>query len=364
MGSPRREAGSRLRAVLRRAHSAVLLWRWKLFLRPRAESIERIKARKAQQRHAGRTYVEHPTVSVIVQSFNQVKNVRALEARLRRTCAEELIVCEDGSLDGSHAEWLRRLTRPNDFLLHSNDIHEIRSYGRAIGFARGEFVCLMQDDDRPPADGVWLADAVEVFARHPRLAVLGGWCGFNYYFAEEYNAPWLPWGAGEIPTVDPHTGAPLMFVENVNIGPYLLRRSVYQKLGGFDLRFSPPGEPGITFEAEFCYRAWRHGHQVALTDVPVKLTTGEDTYILPGGTSLWGMEARRRNERANKQLLEQLYSEHLAAIQDAVRSANRSLTRRTASGASAGHEERFEVDKSFSRRGRDIPVDRPADALD
>jgi hypothetical protein len=347
---------------LLRARSVVLVWRWKLLLRPRAGTIELIKARKAQQRR--QRYIEHPTVSVIVQSFNQVKNVGALEGRLRHTCAEELIVCEDGSLDGSHEEWLRLLTRPNDFLLHSNDIHEIRSYGRAIAFARGEFVCLMQDDDRPPADGAWLADALEVFARHPQLAVLGGWCGFNDYFAEEYNAPWLPVGAGRIPTVDPHTGLPLMFVENVNIGPYLLRKSAYREMGGFDVRFSPPGEPGITFEAEFCYRAWRHGNEVALTDIPAKLATGQETYILPGGTSLWGMEARRRNEQTNKQLIEQLYGEHLPAIQEAVQSANRRLTRRTAPGASADHEERVEVIESFPRRGRDVPVDRPPDALE
>jgi hypothetical protein len=299
-------------------------------VRPRRATIGRIHARKAQRHRAGWTYAEHPRASIIVQSFNQVKNVGALETRLRRTCAEELIVCEDGSLDGSHEQWLRRLTRPNDFLLHSNDIHEIRSYGRAIAFARGEFVCLMQDDDRPPADGRWLADALEVFARHARLAVLGGWCGFNHYFAEEFNAPWRPSNAGRIPTADPHTGLPLMFVENVNIGPYLLRTRAFHELGGFDLRFSPPGEPGITFEAEFCYRAWRHGYEVALTNIPVKLATGRESYILPGGTSLWGLEARERNERANKDLLERLYGEHLPAIQHTVQAANERLTLGTA----------------------------------
>lgn len=296
-------------------------------MRPRAATIEHINSRKAHQRLAGHTHRDHPTVSVIVQSFNQVRNVATLEARLRRTCADELIVCEDGSIDGSHDAWLRRLVRPNDFLVHSNDIHEIRSYGRAIAFARGEIICLMQDDDRPPRDGTWLAKALDVFAHYPDLAVLGGWCGFDDYFATEYNAPWLPAGAGKIPSVDPHSGLPLMFVENVNIGPYLLRKRVFDQLGGFDLSFSPPGEPGITFEAEFCYRAWRHGYQVALTDIPVKLRAGEEAYILPGGTSLWGNGARVRNERANKQKIEELYGDELPVIREAVRNANRAVAR-------------------------------------
>jgi glycosyltransferase involved in cell wall biosynthesis len=308
------------RARLRRA-------RWAATLRPRTSTIEQIKERKAERAAAHSPYVEHPDVSIVVQSFNQARNVATLERRLRATCADELIVCEDGSLDGSHEQWLHRLARPNDFLLHSNDIHEIRSYNRAIGYSRGKVVCLMQDDDRPPPDGRWLADALDLFAAYPALAVLGGWCGFDDWFATEFNASWLPPGQGVIPYIDPGTGRPMTFVENVNIGPYLLRRDVFDELGGFDVRFSAPGEPGITFEAEYCYRAWQRGYQVALTDIPVKLESGEQGYILPGGTTLWANDARERNERFNKELIETLYESALPSIQQAVREANHQLRR-------------------------------------
>jgi glycosyltransferase involved in cell wall biosynthesis len=303
-------------------------WRWRLFIRPRATTIKRVKATKAAQHRAGLAFSDRPRVSVIVQSFNQVRNIKFLEPRLRLTCADELIVCEDGSSDGSHEEWRRRLVRPNDFLIRSNDIHEIRAYGRAIDYARGEIICLMQDDDQPPRDGIWLANALEVFSNYPRLAVLGCWCGFNAYFSEEYNAPWLQVEEGEIPFVDPHTRRQLMFVENVNIGPYLLRKTVYQQIGGFDLRFSPPGEPGITFEAEYCYRAWRHGYHVALTDIPVKIEREERSYIFPGGTTLWGNEERTRNERNNKKRIAKLYDAYLPSIQDAVKDMNATLISR------------------------------------
>lgn len=317
---------SRATAAFARVRQALRRWRWSIYTKPRAETIEQIKALKKQRQETVKRYIEQPRASVIIQSFNQVRNIAELETRIRRTCADELIVCEDGSLDGSTEEWLRRLTGPNDFLLRSNDIHEIRAYNRAIDYARGEIICLMQDDDRPPADGQWLTDALETFAAYPNLAVLGGWCGFDNYFDTEYNAPWLPTGLRPIRTFDPRTGRRLRFVENVNIGPYLLRRSVFHDLGGFDPRFSPPGEPGITFESEFCYRAWTRGYQVALTDIPAKRQTGAQSYIFPGGTIMWGNEARERNERANKQLIEDLYDDHLAAIQAAVRAGNQQLT--------------------------------------
>jgi len=315
-----------LRTITERAAVALRRLRWFAFIRPSDSTIDQIKARKEQRSRANLRYVEAPSCSVIVQSFNQVRNVSVLESRLRATSMQELIVCEDGSLDGSHEAWLRLLVNPNDFLLHSNDLHEIRTYNRAIGMAQGAVVCLMQDDDRPPSDGAWLADALEIFERYPRLAVLGGWCGFDRYFEVEYNAPWLLSRDTAIPFLDPPTGRPFAFVENVNIGPYFVRRRVFDELGGFDLRFSGVGEPGITFESEFCYRVWRAGHQVALTDIPVKQQTGKLSYILPGGTSMWGSEARTRNERANKQLIKELYDDDLPAIQRAVCESNEALT--------------------------------------
>lgn len=313
------------RLAFRWPSASIRRWKWRLLVRPRTSTVERIKARKAERLLAEGAYVDGPSVSVIVQSFNQVRNIHVLETRLRQTCADELIVCEDGSIDGSTQEWLSRLVNPNDFLLHSNDLHEIRAYNRAVRYAGGEIICLMQDDDKPPRDGRWLQQALDVFGTYPHLAVLGGWCGFDEYFAVEYNAPWSPSGDRPIPTLDPTTRLPLMFVENVNIGPFLVRKSIFDALGGFDLRFSSPGEPGITFEAEFCYRAWLHGHQVALTDIPVKRESGDHSYILPGGTSMWGEEERNRNERTNKALIESIYDPSLPAIQASVRSANLGL---------------------------------------
>lgn len=323
-----------LRIAAERAATALDRLRWHAFVSPSASTIDRIKAQKGLRSGEGAPYVEAPSCSVIVQSFNQVRNVSVLESRLRATSMQELIVCEDGSLDGSHQAWLQLLVNPNDFLLHSNDLHEIRTYNRAIGMARGAIVCLMQDDDRPPSDGAWLDHALDLFGRYPRLAVLGGWCGFDEYFDVEYNAPWLSSGERAIPFLDPPTGRSLAFVENVNIGPYFVRRSVFGKLGGFDPRFSGVGEPGITFESEFCYRVWRAGHQVALTDIPVKQNAGNAGYILPGGTTMWGNEARVRNEVANKLLIRTLYNNDLPAIQSAVRIANQALVRAPRTSAS------------------------------
>jgi glycosyltransferase involved in cell wall biosynthesis len=250
---------------------------------------------------------------------------------------EELIVCEDGSIDGSLEEWTRRLTQPNDFLIRSNDLHEIRTYNRAIDLARGEIICLMQDDDRPPRDGNWLAEAADLFDQYPQLAIVGGWVGFMSYFADEYNAPWHP-TPRSIPFENPKTGRQFMFVENVNIGPYLLRKSIFAELGGFDPMFSEPGAPGICFESELCYRAWRHGYQVGLADLPVKAPM-DNGYPLPGGTLLWGKPQRDRNEQLNKQRIIELHGDYLASVQARIGQANQTLRRAESRAGSSNRAE-------------------------
>lgn len=311
-------------ALSAKGHQALRRLRWRVLTRPSEGTIARVKLHKQKQHSSGRHYKEAPRASVIVQSFNQVKNIAFLESRLRATCMGELIVCEDGSVDGSLDEWLRRLTHPNDFLIRSNDLHEIRTYTRAVDFTRGEIICLMQDDDRPPKDGRWLSEALQFFELYPRLAVLGGWMGFMNYFAEEYNSPWLLPDRSSIPFTEPQTGRAFMFVENVNIGPYLLRKSAYMNLGGFDLMFSKPGSPGICFESELCYRAWERGYQVGLTDLPVKGPI-DGGYLLPGGTMLWAKEERDHNDAVNKQRIAQLHGKHLPTVQAKVKHANQLL---------------------------------------
>src|SRR5690242_5650147 len=112
--------------------------------------IELVKADKARRRYARARYRDRSRVAFVVHSFNRISNIEQLACGLRKMGDHELIVCEDGSLDGSHARWMSYLNRPNDFLIHSNDLHEIRISDRAIRFARAEVVCLVQDDDVIP----------------------------------------------------------------------------------------------------------------------------------------------------------------------------------------------------------------------
>lgn len=287
--------------------------------------IRKVKAKKKARAAIPQTYTETPSLSLIIQSFNHRGNIPGIVAGVRRTAAEELIVCEDGSVDGSDAAWRKLMDRPNDFLVQSNDLHEIRTYNRAVSLARGEFVALMQDDDIPPEDGRWVSDAISLFRAHPEVGVLGCWNGCAVVEGGDlvYPAGASELSANDIATLDPQTGLPFSFVDAVWIGPLFFRRDAFLELGGFDLRFSGPGEPGIWLDYDICMRMWLSGRRVGLfASSPFRRNVGgQGTLMFSGGI-------RAENYRRNKVRVEEAYGPHLDALHVSIRELNEGLLTR------------------------------------
>ncbi|MDX6576095.1 MAG: hypothetical protein QOE96_2048 [Blastocatellia bacterium] len=270
--------------------------------------ITRIKTGKAHRQASSARYRDRSEIAFVVHSFNRVANIDRLLAGLRRLGNHELIVCEDGSLDGSHEKWMSHLERPNDFLIHSNDLHEIRILDRAIKFAHADIICLVQDDDVVPRERSWLEAALKRFNTYPKLAIVGGFMGFRSFHPDPVKAQplWEP--------------AQFEFVHHVNIGPYFVRKLHYEALGGWDYSFSSVGEPGICFDNELCVRAWIKGYQVGYSFVPFKGPPGH--YSLNGGTVLFSGKVRRRNQLRNQEKIFQMYSKHARRIDRLVTEAN------------------------------------------
>lgn len=272
------------------------------------ELVERVKADKARWQSSPIQYRDRSRIGFVVHSFNRVANIDQLHAGLRRIDNQELIVCDDGSADGSREKWASHLDRPNDFLILSNDLHEIRILDRAIRFASADVVCLVQDDDAIPEETDWLESALRQFDTYPNLAIVGGFMGFRSFDPDPAKAKRI-WEE-----------APFQFVHHVNIGPYFIRKEHYVALGGWDCSFSRVGEPGICFDNELCLRAWINGYQVGYSFVPFKGPAGQ--YSLDGGTIVFSLDVRRRNQLRNQNRILEMYAEHTRRIDELVEEAN------------------------------------------
>ena len=254
-----------------------------------------------------------PDISFIVHSFNRAANVEHLAKGLRRYKRSEIIVCDDGSLDGSRHKWRSLLAGPNEYMIFSNDLHEIRILDRALSFATADVICLIQDDDTIPEDANWVDAALKQFKQWPNLAIIGGFMGFNSCSPSPIESrDSAVWG-----------DEMFQFVWHVNIGPYFIRKAHYTAMGGWDFSFSEVGEPGIGFDSELCLRAWLNGFQVGYMFAPIK--GAAKRYALEGGTILFTNDRRLRNQWRNHKMFHQKYSPYDQHIAKLVSAANQSI---------------------------------------
>ena len=260
-------------------------------------------------------YAERPRVSALIQAFHDRQNAEQLAMRLHSLRSVEIIVNDDSRQD--HDTWLRWLNGTNDVVISSANVHEIRAYNRMARMARGDFLLILQGDHCLPTAGTrWLESALRLFDRFPRLGLLGGQMGFNEVPTRKV-AEKISWG---VPPCKPipiqaSAGLPFMFVAGVNIGPLVVRRDAFLRVGGFDEAYSCVGEPGIQLDTELSLQMWRHGYQVGLWYSGVANGVGGRKTR----TNRAQKRARNVNDGINGQRCERLMRAHDAS---AVKEAN------------------------------------------
>lgn len=292
------------------------------------------KVDEARRLRESLQYNGNPQISIILQFFNKRQNIKKIIERLRLTSAEEIIVIDDGSIDGSYKEWIKYLNRPNDFLLHCNDLFEVRTYDRAIRMAKGEYICLLQDDDIPPPNNDWVEQAIKLFDAFPKLLILGGKGGLDILIPDpvEPNTPPEYKIVGDIagcPGVnkyriyedpiylDPSSGIKFMFTVFVNRAPTFLRRDAFLELGGINQEYAP----FQCDDVDACIRAWLAGYQVGFYPCPFLRDVGR------GGMRAFNSKIVPQQAATNWQKIYSAYSQYITNgdLQSCANSANKAL---------------------------------------
>lgn len=60
-----------------------------------------------------------------------------------------------------------------DTILFSRNIHEIRAYNKLARVASGDVLAFVQDDAAPPVGCAYLDTVARLYARDPRLSIIG-----------------------------------------------------------------------------------------------------------------------------------------------------------------------------------------------
>lgn len=278
--------------------SNVITSEYKSTLRPPGDGEDQYRCRCLKPE----LYVnEIPRVTAIIQSYNRHDNIGNISKSLKHANAvEEIIVSEDGSTDGSLHDWKTVLPDNNHFIIRSNNLHELRSYNRALRIASGDIIVLLRGNDRLPETDEWIRNAQQLFAALPDLGVLGGYIGqiWNYDsgIGDEFgdqNSTHGGVGDGDTKAlrfVEPKTKIPFMYSECTWSAPLFIRKDVVNEVGGLDLTIAKQGEQGVWQDCMFSYDAWMKGFTVGTFHVAFEREIGRRG----PGSSAMNMKLRNR----------------------------------------------------------------------
>jgi len=281
-------------------------------VRPRVDTPaadDQVIALKEFYRDQPGRWQARPKATIVVMSFNNAHLVHKLAKRLLAVEPDALIVCDDGSNDGSAERWREHLVGPNHYLIQSNDLHEIRAVSQAMGYLDTEYICVYQDD-AIPSDDDWYARGLDIMDRWPGMGILGGWMTWGvfdkrrrYCMGDHTRAANMRVKSGIRPLAHkcPRTGHALEFCEVTPVGPLWIRTAMLKQTGGFNHELSAVGESGVHWDTDLCIRAWDSQWAVACYD-------GAMVQSRKGGTMRWGLDALKRNDQANTQRIIDRYS--------------------------------------------------------
>ncbi|WP_438479531.1 glycosyltransferase family 2 protein [Oleiharenicola lentus] len=211
------------------------------------------------------------TVSFIIPLYNCLPLTQVMLGSLRATLPagldHEVIFVDDGSTDGTR-EWLRTLAAPCRFFLNEQNLGFAGSCNRGAASAVGEFIFFLNND--LVLKRGWLEPMLQAFELIPSPGLIGNIQRnaathsidhAGLYFTHQGKpahrtdhallARWL--GRPRLRKVPALTGA-----------CFAVRRTIWQKLGGFDEGFRNGGE-----DVDLCLRAANAGlvNAIALNSV-------------------------------------------------------------------------------------------------
>lgn len=219
-----------------------------------------------------------PKVSIIVITHNGKRHLgECLESLRKQTYKNfDTYLLDNGSTDGS-SEFVKKNFPWVKIIRFDKNFGFAEGYNRALKIIDAEYVALLNDDT--VAEPNWLEELVKILESDESIFAVGSKLMF-------YDKPNIVQHAGGKITIigagidigfgkkDSQEFNKLKFVGYVCGGAMLLRKRIFEELGGFDSSYFAYFE-----DVDLCWRAWLCGYKVAYAPKAV-------VYHKFGGT--WG----------------------------------------------------------------------------
>ena len=281
--------------------------------------INKIKNKQKLYKNNYKYFKFNPKIAFVLTSYNHINNATKILNSLRNIPADEIIVCDDGSIDGARELWLKILDRPNEILICTNELNEAFCLDRAFRSSNADILCSLQDDDILPENNNWVKEALNIFEYNNDLVILGGNGGnifdnpsikisnYNSFgYSEEIRKKSLNENKkkiNEIPSGLIPNVKKFMFVHVVNLGPFFIKREFYNNINGYNLEQIGVGNHLIGMDWDLCFKAWKNNKQVGLFEIKdIKQRVGGNM------SSILSSNKRENINKLNMEFLNKLYN--------------------------------------------------------
>jgi len=269
----------------------------------------KVKKQKNYEGWLAKGYNNTPDISFIIQSHNKSGSVIHAVEQLRKYPKAEIIVMDDGSTLDHTKQLAYFLNGANEFLIRANDLYENVMYDKAIRFANGTYLVLLQDDDEI-VNLDWVDKAIAYFKQYPDMVILGGFNGLDFTIYEKEK-----WGVADLYKDRDISEKEFQFVHAVNRAPMFIHKPLFiQYLKHIEFSFAP----FQCDDTELCLRAWLSGLKVGWYNAGFRS-------LMAGGMRIWNNEFTRTQEERNKRQLYDLYKDSVIQLKELVEKANENL---------------------------------------
>ena len=185
---------------------------------------------------------EQPKVSIIIPAYNGWKmNYKCLQSIFRNTygTSYEVIFADDVSTDETSniTEYIKNIV----VVRNENNLGFLKNCNNAAAFAKGEYIHFLNNDTEVTSG--WLSSLVELMDKDPQIGITGSKLIYpDGRLQEAGGIIWQDgsgWNYGHKQNPEASEFNYVKEVDYISGASIMVRKSVWEKLGGFDERYIP-----------------------------------------------------------------------------------------------------------------------------